>query len=209
MPQNIAHHDGRDGGAVAEVATDLISLTRAVPVINSDPNGNCDGQVAVKCTGSDAVPDTVRAGPHPGYGVAFHKLLTGCWVWQRSFDDDGYGYFRRNRKVVRAHVHYYEQKHGPVPDGMEVDHLCRNRACVNPDHLEAVTHLENCRRGRLVKTGMTIEKAREARRMKAEGVRHKEIGARLGIGISLVAQIVTNRCWREEHTPSPLAEGRP
>ncbi len=83
---------------------------------------------------------------------------------------------------------------------LELDHLCRNRACVNPDHLEAVTHLENCRRGRLVKTGMSIEKARECRRLRASGMKQREIAEQLNIGQSLVAQIISNRCWNEAPT---------
>lgn len=144
------------------------------------------------------------AQPHPGYGPAFTPLNTPCHIWQRSFDDDGYGYFRHKGKVIRAHVHYYVGKFGRVPDGLELDHTCRNRACVNPDHLEAVTHLENCRRGRLVKTGMTIEKAREIRQLRDKGYRQKELAARFGIGVSLVAQIVGNRCWKDS-LPSPAS----
>ena len=51
-----------------------------------------------------------------------------------------------NRKRVRAHRWAFENAYGPVPVGLEIDHLCRNQACVRPDHLEAVTHLENMRR---------------------------------------------------------------
>lgn len=147
---------------------------------------------------SGVVTGVVAAAPHPGYGPTHRVLPSPCWLWDRSLDQDGYGYFRRDGRHVRAHIHFYERENGPVPEGMELDHTCRNRACVNPDHLEPVTHLENCRRGRLVKTGMTIEKAREARQLRAEGVSYADISARLNIGKSLVAQIVTNRCWKEE-----------
>ena len=52
-----------------------------------------------------------------------------------------------------GHRDAYEAAKGPIPDGLEIDHLCRNRACINPDHLEAVTHRENVRRAMVLVTG--------------------------------------------------------
>lgn len=69
-----------------------------------------------------------------------------CWLWAGEIGRSGYGYFYEIKKHV-AHRWYYEQTVGPVPDGLELDHLCRVRHCVNPDHLEPVTHAENVRRG--------------------------------------------------------------
>lgn len=73
----------------------------------------------------------------------------GCWLWTGSLDRNGYGYIRETagRRKLRAHRVVYEYVVGPIPDGMELDHLCRVRSCVNPDHLEPVTHRENQRRG--------------------------------------------------------------
>lgn len=70
----------------------------------------------------------------------------GCWEWQGA-KITGYGHFWAEDKGVIAHRWLYEQIHGPVPKGFELDHLCRNRSCVNPAHLEIVTRKENCRRG--------------------------------------------------------------
>lgn len=80
----------------------------------------------------------------------------GCWLWTAALDSTGYGKLRRSRVDVRAHggPHHwpahrlaYELERGPIPFGMDLDHLCRNRACVNPDHLEPVTRQVNIRRG--------------------------------------------------------------
>ncbi len=72
---------------------------------------------------------------------------TGCWVWTASLNSYGYGQFAINLRPYRAHRLAYEHWVGPIPDEPELDHLCRNRACCNPEHLEAVTHQVNFLRG--------------------------------------------------------------
>lgn len=69
-----------------------------------------------------------------------------CWLWTAS-SVDGYGGFRVGEKMQRAHRVAYEWEIGRVPDGLELDHLCRTRLCVNPAHLEPVTRQENVIRG--------------------------------------------------------------
>ena len=71
-----------------------------------------------------------------------------CWLWTASTTTAGYGQFHYEaRRMVMAHRMAYELIVGPIPDGLELDHLCRIRRCVNPAHLEAVTRKENVRRG--------------------------------------------------------------
>jgi hypothetical protein len=71
-----------------------------------------------------------------------------CWLWVGS-TCDGYGYFKAGGTRYLAHRWLWERVRGPVPASYELDHLCRVRNCVNPDHLEPVSHRENVRRGRL------------------------------------------------------------
>ncbi len=143
-------------------------------------------------------------GPHPSYGPPYNvDPTTGCWIWARRLDRHGYGYFRLGGKSIRAHRHYYESEKGEIAPGLDLDHLCRNRACVNPAHLEPVTHVENCRRGALVRK-LSMDAARGIRRRHSEGASYKSIAAEFGIGHSLIGQVVTNRCWKED--PNWLAQ---
>lgn len=74
--------------------------------------------------------------------------LFGCWEWRAYRRPDGYGVFNTDHsRPLRAHRVAYELVVGPIPAGLTVDHLCRNRGCVNPAHLEPVTMKENTLRG--------------------------------------------------------------
>ena len=78
----------------------------------------------------------------------------GCWEWTGKINKDGYGYILvgsrtdGSRHYMFAHRYAYEAVWGPIPSGKELHHLCENRCCVNPWHLEAISHGENVRRGR-------------------------------------------------------------
>lgn len=69
-----------------------------------------------------------------------------CWLWTAHVNADGYGVFRFDGQMGGAHRFAWRLLVGEVPDGMELDHLCRVRHCVNPAHMEVVTHAENVRR---------------------------------------------------------------
>lgn len=71
----------------------------------------------------------------------------GCWEWKGYINHNGYGKVVVNDTTRRAHRVSYEHFVGPLTPGLTLDHLCRNRRCVNPTHLEEVTLLENNRRG--------------------------------------------------------------
>lgn len=78
------------------------------------------------------------------------KGTSGCWIWTAS-GNHGYGYFWFEGKSHRAHRLSYAAVHGSMPTG-PLDHTCGNRLCVNPDHLEQVTTMENNRRSQCVST---------------------------------------------------------
>src|SRR5258708_6449787 len=82
------------------------------------------------------------------------RVSGDCWVWQTALNEAGYGRVDWNGQRQRmAHKVIYELFYGPVPEGLEVDHLCLNPPCVNPAHLEAVTQLENIRRSHTTGNG--------------------------------------------------------
>jgi hypothetical protein len=96
----------------------------------------------LQCTTSPLFGDP-RLPPH--FWSKVRVLPNGCWEWTAS-RISGYGQFARTLPRL-AHRRAYERLVGPVPEGLELDHLCRNRACVNTDHLEPVTGSENAMRG--------------------------------------------------------------
>ena len=75
---------------------------------------------------------------------------TPCWIWLKAKQRLGYGIFANRSRIGTsrlAHRESYIRAYGSIPDGLELDHLCRQPSCIRPDHLEAVTHAENLRRG--------------------------------------------------------------
>lgn len=78
----------------------------------------------------------------------FDVDANGCWIWRLRPNSDGYGQIVRRKKHFYAHVFSYLFHVGPVPEGLELDHICSVRLCINPAHLEPVTHAENVDRGR-------------------------------------------------------------
>jgi HNH endonuclease len=81
--------------------------------------------------------------------IPVHRPELGpCWVWMAYLDHPGYGrFFDENHRAWKAHRWSYISRHGKIPEDKELDHLCRNRACVNDSHMEVVKHRVNVLRG--------------------------------------------------------------
>ena len=118
---------------------------------------------------------------------------TGCWEWQRSKTHQGYGLLQGRM----AHRVIYEKAKGVVPPGMHLDHLCRNRGCVNPDHLEPVTPSENAHRG--AKCKLTPENVRAIRVLLASGESTGAIAEKFDVTFGAVWFIKTGKNWRDVH----------
>ena len=137
----------------------------------------------------------------------------GCWNWTSTTNGRGYGTFRVGRVKVYAHRFAYETTVGPIKEGLVVDHLCRNPRCVNPAHLEPVTHLENVRRGlapghrltRGERSGMaklTDAQVEAIRTAYEHGRTQRALAAEYGVGKSQIGRITRGerRRW-----PTPAA----
>lgn len=123
--------------------------------------------------------------------------LTGCWNWLGPLSKAGYalGTVQRSQGgIVRqavAHRMFYEEAKGPIPEGLVLDHLCRNRRCVNPDHLEPVTQVVNRRRSaKLNETDIAaIRLARQ------QGRQCGAIAQQFNVSPSYVSRISRNERW--------------
>ena len=90
-----------------------------------------------------------HSGGNKAKGLLYHiDMSTGCWIWDRAKDERGYGrVWNPKGGSSLAHRVMYEKVHGPIPEGKDIDHLCRNTSCINPEHLEVVDHRTNVLRG--------------------------------------------------------------
>jgi hypothetical protein len=147
------------------------------------------------CAIRGITPSTPKAAPRAPAITTWTPNDAGCWIWDGTIRPDGYGVKQGGRgERAMAHRWVYERVAGPIPEGLELDHLCRVRSCVNPDHLEPVTHDVNCQRSATVK--LTHDDVREVRRLHAERrLTNGQIADRFGICMSSVWKIATRRTW--------------
>ncbi len=128
-----------------------------------------------------------------------------CWAWTRTLSENGYGRFRFKGKWYRAHRFAYEQFNGPVPEGLQVRHLCHNRLCCNPAHLDVGTAQDNAQdaldAGRVIRgAAHSASKLTDAQiveiRRNADGLRTKDLAARYGVSAGTISNIRTGKIWR-------------
>lgn len=120
----------------------------------------------------------------------------GCWIWKRSKGKNGYGRLNRKDGSREAHRYFYEKYKGAIPDGLQIDHLCRTPLCVNPDHLEIVTQTENVRRGKCAKLNMEEVNQIIKIHKENESLSQEKIGKIFGITQSNVSRILREVSWQ-------------
>lgn len=122
--------------------------------------------------------------------------MSGCIVWTGALTPKGYGSISRDgtaATVAAAHRVAYELAGHEVPRGMQLDHLCRRRHCVNVEHLQPVTNAENVRRGRSAK--LTAEQVRAMRARRASGTLLRELSVEYRVSIACAHHAVTCVTW--------------
>ena len=111
-----------------------------------------------------------------------------CWVWQGIKSQRGYGYVSMDGRTQMVHKVLWEKEHGPIPSGLELDHLCRVKACVNPAHLEPVTHRENTRRAWPTSRPEFREKVRQM--WQSGGYSMRAIGREMGVKHDTISRLL-------------------
>ncbi len=119
----------------------------------------------------------------------------GCWVWQGYKVKNGYGQLTFKRRRWLAHRLSFSLHHGDLPEGdLQVHHRCANRACINPDHLEAATPVEN---RRAAATKLDSDKVAQIRDLEGT-LSQGEIAERFGVDRTTVGQVLRGKVWRKE-----------
>ncbi len=141
----------------------------------------------------------IRPGPEERFERFQRPGPNGCLDWTGSLMKNGYGSFRVNGKTVYAHRFAVELSGRGIPKGMHVDHLCRRKCCVNPDHLEVVSCQMNVQRGSL--TPLDAETVAEIKsRFRTSGLSGRAFGrafaSEYGVRPGTLANIVGGRSWQ-------------
>jgi hypothetical protein len=130
------------------------------------------------------------------FGIVDMGYKTACWIYSGSLNDSGYAMMTFNKTYSkRVHRVVYEMVHGSIPEGLGLDHLCRNRACIRPDHLEPTTSRENTRRG--ATTRLKVNDVLELRQLRNDGWTFKSLSKKFGISAWHASMIYQKRKWAD------------
>lgn len=143
----------------------------------------------------------------------------GCWVWTRKKHVAGYGLFKLDGSMIRAHRFAWEIVNGPIPPGLHVCHHCDNPPCVRPDHLFLGTPKDNAadkvakgrhrcgppRVGQVTTSKLTEDGVREARRRHAAGESYRVLAGYYGVSLDTIRDAVRGFSWKHV-TASPSSE---
>lgn len=127
------------------------------------------------------------------YVIEDRGYETPCHIWQLAISQWGYGLEAQGYAQKAAHVAAWERQYGKVPDGYQLDHLCRQRSCINPDHLEPVIPAVNIQRGD--KARLTPEDVRSIRRLLDKGLTQKAIAPMFGVCRGTIGAIARGKTW--------------
>lgn len=139
-------------------------------------------------------PETGYRIEQTGYTVA--GVPSACWIWQRGLTAVGYGQIGGSSNTYGqclAHRYFYETVIGPIPRGLDLDHLCRQKSCCNPQHLEPVTPAVNIRRGRGTK--LTLE---QVHLIRASDKSPKVLAEQFAVSQRCIRAILNRENWKEE-----------
>ncbi len=130
---------------------------------------------------------------------------SGCHLWTASLNNKGYGSFRLKKRTKLAHRVAWEQRNGPIPDGLYVCHKCDTPSCVNPDHMFLGTPADNMRdaanKGRIPygeahhNAKLNDQNVRAIREMRSAGMTQSAIGARIGVSQTVVGDVLAGSIW--------------
>lgn len=121
---------------------------------------------------------------------------TGCWEWQGIKLPKGYGRRTIRGITICAHRYFWEKYNGrKIKKGMHIDHLCKNTSCVNPEHLEEVTPIENFHRSNAV-VKLDFIKAKEIRKLYFEGANKKQLAKMFNVSYGIIRDVVINITWK-------------